>query len=206
MTASVNPIDATHEQIALDLKQSPHQPAVLGLGEGRRRSCDGQFRHGEDTRRAARSRISSCRERGLRRAAGSPSASTAACAAWISRSSSFGPETTWRSRQWQTAGATTSRSAARRSTRAASCRASDAGATSGSADIFPIDISLDLNEVTGQNKVSLSDVTGTMTVTSKGLDAVSLKGRRRRPALRVDARPRGEDPGAAASSRMAVAH
>ena len=52
-----------------------------------------------------------------------------------------------------------------------------AAAAGGAVDIFPIAISLDLNSVTGANDVSLSDVTGTMTVMKKGLDKIALKGR-----------------------------
>jgi hypothetical protein len=52
-----------------------------------------------------------------------------------------------------------------------------AAAAGGAVDIFPIAISLDLDSVTGANNVSLSHVTGTMTVMKKGLDKVALKGR-----------------------------
>jgi hypothetical protein len=51
------------------------------------------------------------------------------------------------------------------------------GSMGGSADIFPIAISLNVEVVTGQNEVALSDVAGKMTVTRQGLDAVSLKGK-----------------------------
>jgi hypothetical protein len=50
------------------------------------------------------------------------------------------------------------------------------GLSGGSADIFPIKLSLNVEVVTGQNDVSLSNVAGTMRITRKGLDAVSLKG------------------------------
>lgn len=50
------------------------------------------------------------------------------------------------------------------------------GAVGGSADIFPIAVSLNVEVVTGQNDVALSNVAGTMRLTRKGLDAVSLKG------------------------------
>ncbi|MGH6926302.1 MAG: DUF3971 domain-containing protein [Propylenella sp.] len=46
----------------------------------------------------------------------------------------------------------------------------------GDADIFPVRVSLDIDVVRGQNDVSLSGIAGTMTITRKGLDAVSLKG------------------------------
>ena len=45
------------------------------------------------------------------------------------------------------------------------------------ADIFPIAITLDVEVVKGQNDVALSNVAGTLTITSKGLDAASLKGK-----------------------------
>ena len=66
-----------------------------------------------------------------------------------------------------------------------------AGAIGGSADIFPIAISLDVEVVTGQNDVALSNVAGKLTITRKGLDAASLKGKaNEQPGLRMDARPR----------------
>ncbi len=46
----------------------------------------------------------------------------------------------------------------------------------GAADIFPVHVDLDLDVVHGQNDIALSNVSGRMTVTAKGLDAVSLKG------------------------------
>lgn len=46
----------------------------------------------------------------------------------------------------------------------------------GKTDIFPLRISLDVAEVTGQNNVLLSDVTGSMLITAKGLETVALKG------------------------------
>jgi hypothetical protein len=50
------------------------------------------------------------------------------------------------------------------------------GMKGGKVDVFPIRIALDLAAVTGQNDVTLSDVSGTMVVTEKGLDAASLTG------------------------------
>jgi hypothetical protein len=50
------------------------------------------------------------------------------------------------------------------------------GLGGGSADIFPIRVSLNIEAVTGQNDVVLSDVAGTLTVNRNGLDAASLKG------------------------------
>ena len=50
------------------------------------------------------------------------------------------------------------------------------GMGGGTADIFPVRVTLDLDTVRGQNDIALSNVAGKMTVTSKGLDAVSLKG------------------------------
>jgi hypothetical protein len=46
----------------------------------------------------------------------------------------------------------------------------------GTADIFPIKVDLDVEVVRGQNDIALSDVAGRMTITPKGLDAVSIKG------------------------------
>ena len=51
------------------------------------------------------------------------------------------------------------------------------GSVGGTADIFPIAINLDVEVVKGQNDVALSNVAGTLTITSKGLDAASLKGK-----------------------------
>jgi hypothetical protein len=51
------------------------------------------------------------------------------------------------------------------------------GSVGGSADIFPIAINLDVEVVKGQNDVALSNVAGTLRITSKGLDAASLKGK-----------------------------
>jgi hypothetical protein len=47
---------------------------------------------------------------------------------------------------------------------------------SGGSDIFPLRIALDLEAVSGENDVVLSDVKGTATITAKGLDSVSLEG------------------------------
>ncbi|MDP9189707.1 MAG: AsmA-like C-terminal region-containing protein, partial [Actinomycetota bacterium] len=51
------------------------------------------------------------------------------------------------------------------------------GSVGGTADIFPIAINLDVEVVKGQNDVALSNVAGTLRITSKGLDAASLKGK-----------------------------
>lgn len=51
------------------------------------------------------------------------------------------------------------------------------GALSGDLDIYPVRVSVNVGVVRGENDVSLSDVSGTMTVTRRGLDAVSLKGK-----------------------------
>lgn len=51
-----------------------------------------------------------------------------------------------------------------------------AGFGGSTADIFPIHVKLDLDVVKGQNDIALSDVSGQMTVTPKGLDTVTLKG------------------------------
>ena len=50
------------------------------------------------------------------------------------------------------------------------------GLSGGSADIFPIHVDLAIDSVTGRNEIVLSAVAGSMTVTSKGLESVSLKG------------------------------
>ena len=50
------------------------------------------------------------------------------------------------------------------------------GLGGGSADIFPINIDLSIASVSGRNEVVLSDVAGSLTVTNKGLEKVSLKG------------------------------
>ncbi len=47
---------------------------------------------------------------------------------------------------------------------------------SNDADIFPVHVTLAISSVTGQNDVALTNVSGQMTVTAKGLDAVALKG------------------------------
>ena len=52
-----------------------------------------------------------------------------------------------------------------------------AGAVGGSADIFPIAVRLDLAVVKGQNDVALSNISGKLRITSKGLEAASLKGK-----------------------------
>lgn len=51
------------------------------------------------------------------------------------------------------------------------------GSVGGTADIFPIAINLAVEVVKGQNDVALSNVAGTLRITSKGLDAASLKGK-----------------------------
>lgn len=51
------------------------------------------------------------------------------------------------------------------------------GVGGGTADIFPIAIRMNVGVVRGQNDVALSNVTGTMTITKRGLDAASLKGK-----------------------------
>ena len=51
------------------------------------------------------------------------------------------------------------------------------GSVGGTADIFPIAITLDVEVVKGQNDVALSNVAGTLKITRKGLDAASLKGK-----------------------------
>jgi hypothetical protein len=50
------------------------------------------------------------------------------------------------------------------------------GIGGGSADIYPIHISLNIDAVSGQNDVVLTGVAGTLTMTRGGLDAASLKG------------------------------
>jgi hypothetical protein len=50
------------------------------------------------------------------------------------------------------------------------------GSFGGDADIFPVRVALNVDVMRGQNDVSLSGVKGTMTITRRGLDAVSLKG------------------------------
>ena len=51
------------------------------------------------------------------------------------------------------------------------------GSVGGTADIFPIAVNLDVEVVKGQNDVALSNVAGRLRITSKGLDAASLKGK-----------------------------
>ena len=51
-----------------------------------------------------------------------------------------------------------------------------AGALGGGADVFPVRVSLDIDVVRGRNDVALTDVSGNLTVTQQGLDAVALKG------------------------------
>ncbi len=51
------------------------------------------------------------------------------------------------------------------------------GVGGGAADIFPIAMSLNIDVVTGQNSVALSNIAGTLKITKKGLDAASLKGK-----------------------------
>jgi hypothetical protein len=51
------------------------------------------------------------------------------------------------------------------------------GSVGGTADIFPIAIDLNVGVVKGQNDVALSDVGGSLRVTSNGLDAASLAGK-----------------------------
>jgi hypothetical protein len=51
------------------------------------------------------------------------------------------------------------------------------GSVGGTADIFPIAINFNVEVVKGQNDVALSNVAGTLKITSRGLDAASLKGR-----------------------------
>lgn len=46
----------------------------------------------------------------------------------------------------------------------------------GGADVFPIKVSLNVDSVRGQNDVVLSNVRGTMTIAKGGLDAASIKG------------------------------
>jgi hypothetical protein len=45
------------------------------------------------------------------------------------------------------------------------------------SELLPLRISIDIESVSGQNDTRLSDISGTMRVTERGLDAVSLKGR-----------------------------
>ncbi len=44
------------------------------------------------------------------------------------------------------------------------------------AEIFPINVTLDVDVVKGQNDIALTNVTGHLTVTANGLDTVALKG------------------------------
>ncbi len=51
-----------------------------------------------------------------------------------------------------------------------------AGFGSSTAGVFPVRLNLDMDVVRGQNDVVLSNVSGRMTITANGLDAVSMKG------------------------------
>jgi len=51
------------------------------------------------------------------------------------------------------------------------------GSMGGTAEIFPIAVRLNLAVVKGQNDVALSNVAGTLKITSNGLDTASLKGK-----------------------------
>jgi hypothetical protein len=50
------------------------------------------------------------------------------------------------------------------------------GVGSSTSEVGPVRVTMDIDAVTGQNGVVLSNVAGSLTVTGKGLDAASLKG------------------------------
>lgn len=55
-------------------------------------------------------------------------------------------------------------------------RSFGASSLAGGSDIFPLRVSLNVAVVRGQNDAALSSVAGNMTVTRKGIDAITLKG------------------------------
>ena len=67
-------------------------------------------------------------------------------------------------------------SPARRSTHAAFCVRQSRGFGGQTEDIGPVDITVDVGAVTGESDVVLSSLSGSLRVTSAGLDAASLRG------------------------------